>query len=87
MSITINMTKAKEVHRRAIRYVREPLLTALDIEFQQALETSSDTTAIVSKKKALRDAPANAAIDAASTPDELKASWDTAVLGTTPYKS
>ena len=87
MSITINMTKAKEVHKRAIRYARKPLLEALDIEFQQALETSSDTTAIVSKKKALRDAPANAAIDAASTPEELKASWDTAVLGTTPYKS
>ena len=81
------MTKAKEVHRRAIRYVREPLLKALDIEFQQALETSSDTTAIVSKKKALRDAPANTAIDVAKTPEELKASWDTAVLGTTPYKS
>ena len=87
MSITVNMTKAKEVHRRAIRYVREPLLKALDIEFQRALENSSDTTAIVSKKKALRDAPENAAIDAAKTPEELKAAWDTAVLGATPYKS
>ena len=87
MSISINMTKAKEIHRKHVREARTPLLASLDTDFQRALETSSDTTAIVSKKKALRDAPANTAIDAASTPDELKASWDTAVLGTTPYKS
>jgi len=87
MSISINMTKAKEIHRKHVREARTPLLASLDTDFQRALETSSDTTAIVSKKKALRDAPANAAIDAASTPDELKASWDTTVLGTTPYKS
>tara|TARA_B100001248_G_C27321084_1_gene426780 strand:+ start:598 stop:861 length:264 start_codon:yes stop_codon:yes gene_type:complete len=87
MSISINMTKAKEIHRKHVREVRTPLLASLDTDFQRALETSSDTTAIVSKKKALRDAPANAAIDAAKTPDELKAAWDTAVLGKTPYKS
>ena len=46
---------------------------------------SSDTTEIVSKKKALRDAPANTAIDAAKTVAELQASWDTAILGTSPY--
>jgi hypothetical protein len=85
MSITINMTKAKNIHKNAIREKRKPLLEALDIEFQKALETGADTSAIVAKKKALRDAPANSAIDAATTPDELKASWDTAVLGTTPY--
>tara|TARA_R100000988_G_scaffold62758_1_gene31447 strand:- start:1844 stop:2107 length:264 start_codon:yes stop_codon:yes gene_type:complete len=87
MSITINMTKAKNIHKNAIREVRKPLLEALDVEFQKAQETSADTSAIVAKKNALRNAPANAAIDAASTPDELKASWDTAVLGTTPYTS
>mgnify|MGYP001164187897 FL=1 len=85
MSITINMTKAKNIHKNAIREKRKPLLEALDIEFQKALETGADTSAIVAKKNALRDAPANSAIDAATTPDELKASWDTAVLGTTPY--
>ena len=86
MSITINMTKAKEIHRKHVRDARTPLLASLDTDFQRALETSSDTAAIVSKKQALRDAPANAAIDAAKTPDELKAAWDTAVLGKTPYK-
>tara|TARA_R100000278_G_scaffold45477_1_gene39524 strand:- start:19 stop:282 length:264 start_codon:yes stop_codon:yes gene_type:complete len=87
MSIKINMTKAKEIHRKHVREARTPLLASLDTDFQKALETSADTTSIVSKKKALRDAPANAAIDAAKTPDELKAAWDTAVLGTSPYPS
>ncbi len=81
------MAKAKEIHKTNIRIAREPKLASLDIEFQQALETSSDTAAIVSKKQALRDAPANTAIDAATTEAELKAAWDTAVLGTSPYPS
>ena len=81
----INMTKAKEIHKTNIRLAREPKLAALDVEFQRALEMSSDTTEIVSKKKALRDAPANTAIDAAKTVAELQASWDTAILGTSPY--
>ena len=85
--IKIDMTKAKEIHKANIRAVREPKLAALDVEFQRALETSADTTSIVSKKKALRDAPANTAIDAAKTEAELKAAWDTAVLGTSPYPS
>ena len=85
--IKTDMTKAKEIHKTNIRKAREPKLAALDIEFQRALETSADTTSIVSKKKALRDAPANTDIDAAKTEAELKAAWDTAVLGTSPYPS
>ena len=84
--IKTDITKAKEIHKANIRVAREPKLAALDVEFQRALETSADTTSIVSKKKALRDAPANAAINAAKTEAELKAAWDTAVLGTSPYK-
>ena len=87
MGFGIDMTKAKEIHKENIRAIREPLLSALDVEFQRALETSADTTSIVSKKKALRDAPANTAIDSAKTEAELKATWDTAVLGTSPYPS
>ena len=85
--IKINMAKAKEIHKNNIRVAREPKLAALDIEFQRALETSADTSAIVAKKKALRDAPADTAINAATTEAELKAAWDTAVLGTSPYPS
>ena len=81
------MTKAKEIHKTNIRVAREPKLAALDVEFQKALETSSDTTAIVSKKKALRDAPANTAINAATTEAELKAQWNSGILGDSPYTS
>ena len=87
MGFGINMDKAKEIHKNKIRKARAPKLAELDVEFQKALETSADTTSIASKKKALRDAPANAAIDAAKTEAELKATWDTAVLGTSPYPS
>jgi len=84
--IKIDMTKAKELHKNSIRIAREPKLAALDIEFQKALETSSDTSAIVSKKQALRDAPADSAIESATTDAELKAQWNTTILGTTPYE-
>ena len=83
--IKTDMTKAKEIQKEKIRSARVNKLTALDVEFQKALETGSDTSAIVSKKQALRDAPANTAIDAAKTESELKAVWDTAILGTSPY--
>tara|TARA_R100000149_G_C5842207_1_gene113813 strand:- start:43 stop:306 length:264 start_codon:yes stop_codon:yes gene_type:complete len=84
--IKIDMTKAKEIHKTNIRAAREPKLAALDVEFQKALETSSDTTTIVSKKQALRDAPADSAIEAATTDAELKAQWNTTLLGDSPYK-
>jgi len=83
--IKTDITKAKEVHKTNIRAAREPKLAALDIEFQKALETSSDTAAIVSKKQALRDAPADSTIGSASTVAELKAQWNTTILGDSPY--
>ena len=79
------MVKAKELHKEKIRLAREPLLTALDVEFQKALETSADTSAIVAKKQALRDAPADSGIAAATDEAELKAQWKTDILGTSPY--
>ena len=85
MGFGIDMAKAKEIHKENIRAVREPLLSALDVEFQRALETSADTSAIVAKKNALRDAPADSAIDAATTESELKSQWNTSILGDSPY--
>ena len=81
------MAKAKVIHQNHVRAARKPKLEALDVDFNRALESSADTTAIVSKKQALRDAPAASAIGAASTPAALRAAWDTTLLGTTPYKS
>nr|BAR36309.1 hypothetical protein [uncultured Mediterranean phage uvMED] len=85
--IKTDMAKAKEIHKANIRIARTPKLQELDIEFQKALETSADTTEIVSKKKALRDAPADSAINAATDEAGLKAQWNTSILGTSPYTS
>ncbi len=79
------MTKAKELHKDKIRLAREEKFKELDVQFQQAIETSSSTTDIVAKKQALRDAPADSGITNATTTDELKAQWKTDILGTTPY--
>ena len=83
--ITTDMTKAREIHKNNIREARKPLLESLDIEFQKALETSADTSAIVAKKNALRDAPADSGIASASDEAALKAQWNTSILGSSPY--
>ena len=85
MGFGIDMAKAKEIHKTNIRVARKPLLEALDIEFQKALETSASTTDIVAKKQALRDAPADSEITSAADTDALKAQWKTDILGTSPY--
>ena len=83
--LSIDMNIAKELHKEKIRSAREPKLQALDIEFQRALESSADTTTIVAKKKALRDAPNVDAIKNASSTEDLRKQWDSSILGTTPY--
>tara|TARA_R100000773_G_scaffold42094_1_gene39086 strand:- start:80 stop:340 length:261 start_codon:yes stop_codon:yes gene_type:complete len=85
MGFGINMAKAKEIHKNNIRVARAPKLAELDIEFQRAVETSADTSAIAAKKQALRDAPADSGIDAATDTDALKAQWKSDLLGTSPY--
>ena len=84
-TIETDIAKAKEIHKTNIRNAREPKLAELDIEFQKALETSTSTTDIVNKKKALRDAPADSAITSADTEAKLKAQWNTSILGDSPY--
>jgi len=83
--IKIDMAKAKEIHKTKIRNARGPKLAGLDVEFNKALETSADTASIVSKKQALRDAPADSAIESAADAAALKAQWNTSILGTSPY--
>ena len=85
MGFGIDMAKAKEIHKTNIRNARAPKLAELDVEFQKALETSSDTSAIVAKKQALRDAPADSAIESATDEAGLKAQWNTSILGDSPY--
>jgi len=79
MPLTINITKAKDIWKDKIRKARKPKLEELDVEFIKAQETSSDTSAIVTKKQELRDYPAQ--VDSATTTDEIKAVWNTDKLG------
>ena len=85
--ISEDMTKAKEIFKDKIREVRTPLLAAEDVTYMKAIEAddSSAKTASATAKTALRDAPAASAISSASTITELKAAWDTSVLGDSPY--
>ena len=85
--ITEDLTESKKIFQDKIREVRTPLLAEEDVVYMKALEAadSSAQTASVAKKKALRDAPAASAITNATTITELKAAWDTSVLGESPY--
>jgi len=85
MGFGVDMVKAREIHKTNIRAARTPKLAELDIEFQKAQETGASTTDIVAKKQALRDAPADSGIAAASDADALKAQWKTDILGSSPY--
>jgi len=71
--ITIDMLKARNIWRDKIRTARN--FTSLDIQFQRAQEYNADTSGIIAAKQALRDAPDDPRIDAATTLDELKAIW------------
>ena len=85
MGFGIDMAKAREIHKTNIRNARESKLVDLDIDFQRALEVGAATTSIVAQKQALRDAPAAAGITTATTAEDLKAQWDTSILGDSPY--
>ena len=70
MAITVNLSKAKDITKDRLRAERAPLLEALDVRFQRALETNADTAEIVAEKQRLRDITKLA--DTATTTNELK---------------
>lgn len=71
----VQMDKAREIHRDHLRRLRAPKLTALDVEYMRADEEgqTGTKTAIAAVKRRLRDVTADPRIDAAKTPEELKA--------------
>ena len=71
MPMTINMTKAKTLTKDRLREDRKPLLDAQDILFNRALETSEDTSAIVTEKNRLRDITNQ--VNSMTTLNQLKA--------------
>jgi hypothetical protein len=78
MPINVDMTKARAVHLKEIRRVRNAELAAKDIAFMRAVEagdTSAQST-IATEKQTLRDIPATFDITTGvSTPELLKARW------------
>ena len=69
--ITVNLAKAKEIKKETLRQERKPLLDAQDVAYMKALESGSDTTAIIAEKQRLRDI--TILCDTATSIDELKA--------------
>ena len=69
-TVTVNLSKAKEITKNRLRLQRTPLLAAQDVLFQRALETSADTTAIVAEKNRLRDITDQ--VDSATTTTQLR---------------
>lgn len=74
MSITINLTKAKDIAKNNLRAERAPVLAALDVEFQRAIESSNTTqqAAIAEQKNVLRNITAHSSITGAENIDSLK---------------
>lgn len=71
-AIQVDMEKARLIWRDKIRLARKSALERLDAEYMKALERNEEPSGIIEQKQALRDAPADPAIDAADTPEALK---------------
>jgi hypothetical protein len=79
----VDMPKAREIHRVHLRRLRAPLLEALDNEYLRADEAGDQQTKkqVAAKKQELRDITADPRIEAAQTPEELKAVLPDALRG------
>ena len=86
-TITEDLATSTDIFKDKIREVRASLLAAEDVVYMKALEVddADAKSASVTKKQALRDAPAASAITNATTITELKNAWDTDLLGDSPY--
>lgn len=70
-----DMPKAREIRRNQLRALRMPKLEALDVAYLLADERGdiAEKQRIVAQKQVLRNVTADPAIEAAQTPEELKA--------------
>ena len=86
MPIGVNIPIAKELQKERFRQVRKPLLEALDIDYQRADEAgdASKKTEVAAKKQALRDVTNSTTLNDATSEAEVRAVWDTSVLGERP---
>lgn len=78
-SINVDMPIARNIWRDKMRSARAPLLQALDVEMTRAFRDPVKQDEIEAKRQALRDVTADPAIEAAVTPEQLKAVWPAAL--------
>jgi hypothetical protein len=71
--IAVDMPKARNIHREKLRLMRKPKLEALDVEMTRAFKNPARQDQIETRRQALRDVTDDPAIEAAKTPEELKA--------------
>jgi hypothetical protein len=71
--LTIDMDRARAIHKDRLRQLRSPKLAALDVEMTRAYRDRARQDEIEARRQALRDVTDDPAIAAAKTPDELKA--------------
>lgn len=86
-SISVNLNKAKEIHKGFLRMARKPLLEQLDIEVMKLQEANLSMTGVYEKKQILRDITQTNELNEAQTPEEIKLSWPSEILGNSPYSS
>jgi len=81
--VEVDMPLARDIHRDNLRAERAPRFEKLDADWFRAAETNDTDAqaAIAAQKQALRDVTSDARIDAAATPDELKALTLDALMG------
>lgn len=73
--IAVDMPKARVIHMRKIRLTRDKKLKDLDAETMKYMNNNRKLDKVEVKKQTLRDLPASLQplVDAAQTPEELKA--------------
>ena len=80
--VEVDMVKARDIHRDVLRRARAPLLAEADVDYVKADEAGDEPkkAEVRAYKQALRDVPQDPRIDAAQTPEELKAIVPDALL-------
>lgn len=71
--IAVDMPAARDIWRDKIRAARTEMFKTTDADFMIALQRGKPTEDIVAGAQVLRDMPADPRIEAATTPEELKA--------------
>lgn len=76
-TVSIDMSKARAVHRKRMNEVCVPHLESLDVAYIRADEAGNDVLkkSIVDQKRVFRDVTKHPDIDAATTPEEIHAVW------------